>query len=236
MHLSKGLKQSLNQVLNGQCDFCNSEMVAKCGEIKIWHWAHKSKRNCDPWWESEGEWHRAWKNQFPANWQEVIHQDPSTGEKHIADVKTPTGLVIEFQHSPISPDELNSRELFYQNMIWIVDGDRGALDFSYFNMGLSMEPINFHPLAYGVVWMGTGRFLPNWADATADVYFDFSQCNVLWKLALFDKNERKGAVLPLPKQYLVDNCIKGDPIPILSADEKAASKYRREMVKLPFEY
>jgi hypothetical protein len=46
------------------------------------------------------------------------------GELHIADVRTPSGLVLEFQHSAIKPDERRSREAFYSNMLWIVDGTR----------------------------------------------------------------------------------------------------------------
>lgn len=42
-------------------------------------------------------------------------------EIHRADVKTPTSLVLEFQHSPISDEDKISREDFYQNMFWIVD-------------------------------------------------------------------------------------------------------------------
>ena len=47
----------------------------------------KGRRFCDPWWENETEWHRAWKDQFPADWQEIVHH-AEDGEKHIADVKT----------------------------------------------------------------------------------------------------------------------------------------------------
>ena len=36
--------------LTGLCQACDHPTVAKCGEIKIWHWAHKGKRKCDPWW------------------------------------------------------------------------------------------------------------------------------------------------------------------------------------------
>ena len=96
---------------------CGTDMIAKCGDRKVWHWAHKTKRTWDHWWESETQWHRDWKNRFPAEWQEVVHK-ADDGEKHIADVKTPDGLVIEFQHSYISPEERVSREDFYNNMIW----------------------------------------------------------------------------------------------------------------------
>lgn len=106
----------------GECTLCGGETTAKCGTKVIHHWAHKPKDNCDPWWENETEWHREWKNKFPKEWQEVVHHDEVTGEKHIADVKTPAGLVIEFQNSPISIEELSSREKFYKSMIWIVNG------------------------------------------------------------------------------------------------------------------
>ena len=116
----------------GICQCCGSELVAKCGTQKIWHWAHKGKRNCDHWWENKTQWHRDWKDNFPKKWQEVIHLSQD-GEKHIADVKTPNGLVIEFQHSAISSEEKLSRETFYKNMIWVVDGRRLEKDFQRFN-------------------------------------------------------------------------------------------------------
>ncbi len=102
----------------GTCYFCEQKMVAKCGEIVAWHWAHSPRRRCDPWWETETEWHRKWKNYFP----ERCQLDEETGEKHIADIKTDRGVIIELQHSSIKPGELRSREQFYDSMIWVVDG------------------------------------------------------------------------------------------------------------------
>ena len=49
---------------------------------------------------------------------------PQAGEKHIADVKTERGDVLEFQHSPLDPQERRAREEFYQRMVWVVDGTR----------------------------------------------------------------------------------------------------------------
>ena len=153
-----GLKVEAKPQLKGTCNYCGAEMIAKCGRHKIWHWAHKSRADCDSWWESEGEWHRNWKNHFPFDWQEIIHIDESTGEKHIADVKNPYGLVIEFQNSNIKPEEKESREDFYKEMIWVVNGNRGDLTEAYFNMGLS-GPIQRNPLAYQISWLGRGKFL-----------------------------------------------------------------------------
>ena len=55
----------------GKCPCCGADLIARCGDLKVWHWAHKGRRVCDHWWESETEWHRAWKDTFPKEWQEV---------------------------------------------------------------------------------------------------------------------------------------------------------------------
>jgi competence CoiA-like predicted nuclease len=98
------------------CEICNSVLIAKCGNIKVWHWAHKNAEDCDSWREEETEWHKKWKNQFPEECQEV-----KIG-KHRADVKY-QGLIIEFQHSPISTNQIEEREDFYDNMIWVLHGE-----------------------------------------------------------------------------------------------------------------
>ncbi|MGB3524689.1 MAG: hypothetical protein WBB32_01855 [Flavobacteriales bacterium] len=115
-----------------RCQFCEDQLIAKCGPFVDWHWAHTATRNCDPWHEHETPWHREWKNRFPREWHEVIHHDPETGEKHIADAKCPNGLILEFQNSPMSLVELQSREAFYGNMIWVVNlsAQRGRIHFS----------------------------------------------------------------------------------------------------------
>lgn len=121
--------------LSGLCSCCSKPVIAKCGTRKIWHWAHKSKTDCDNWWEPETEWHRTWKNNYPADWQEISLLDERTGEKHIADVRTVHSLVVEFQHSHINPQERISRERFYKNMVWIVDGTRLKRDYPRFLKG-----------------------------------------------------------------------------------------------------
>jgi hypothetical protein len=96
-------------------------MLTKCGSKVVWHWAHHRHEHCDPWWENETQWHRTWKGYFPSEWREQVHFDEN-GEKHIADVKTPPGMVLEFQNSAISREELVAREQFYGKMLWIVNG------------------------------------------------------------------------------------------------------------------
>lgn len=119
-----GARQEPKKGLIGNCPNCDKAMIAKCGEKKIHHWSHKGKLECDLWWENETEWHRNWKGHFPVNWQEVVHKDEVTGERHIADVKTDEEWVIEFQHSFLRPEERNSRNNFYKKLVWVVDCKR----------------------------------------------------------------------------------------------------------------
>ena len=88
--------------------------MARCGEINVWHWAHLSRSDCDTWSEGEGEWHLAWKRQFPLPWREFVVGD------HRADIKSPQGI-IELQSSGISVTEVGERETHYGEMVWLVD-------------------------------------------------------------------------------------------------------------------
>ena len=52
----------------------------------------------------------------------------------IADAVTPKGTVVEFQHSSISVDEIELREAFYDDMVWVFDV-REPYDNSRFELG-----------------------------------------------------------------------------------------------------
>lgn len=104
----------------GKCLGCGAAMVSKTGRVRS-HWAHAVSKDWDPWWETETPWHRAWKARFPENWREIA-ETATDGEIHRADVRTPNGLVLEFQHSSLRDDELASRNAFYPNLIWVLDG------------------------------------------------------------------------------------------------------------------
>ena len=163
----------------GVCPSCGSKLVAKCGEIVIHHWAHMKKCD-DHWWENETEWHRNWKNEFPDEWQEIIHYDES-GERHIADVKTSEDWVIEFQHSAISKEERNSRDSFYNKLIWIVDGMRRKTDLKQFQSMLNASNfIYFDPLLLSVDTQE--RRLPlEWEDSNSIIFIDFGDSLISYR-------------------------------------------------------
>lgn len=175
--LIDGVKVEATKEAKGFCQSCGAEMIAKCGELKINHWAHKRKRQCDTWWETETEWHRKWKGNFPVEWQEVIQFDSETNEKHIADVKTKTGLVIEFQHSHLIPEERRKREEFYKNMIWVVDGTRLKRDFPRFVKEWKCDGISeIHKTdKSGIyeVWFPEFCFPEIWLKSSVPIIFDF---------------------------------------------------------------
>ena len=175
----------------GQCIVCSNTVLARCGEQRINHWAHKARILCDSWWERETEWHRSWKNQFPTDWQEIVHH-AANGERHVADVRTYDGWVIEFQHSYIAPEERRSREDFYKKLIWVVNGNRRARDKPRFMRVLAGSgPNNLWPELR--VAFSEGAIFRDWITSNSHVIYDFGdedlwclfpQSNDLWAYAL----------------------------------------------------
>lgn len=176
-------------------------MIAKCGGYKAWHWAHRRKAGCDPWWENETDWHRHWKNCFPTEWQEVIHRDSSSGERHIADVKTDAGVVVEFQSSSIRPEEVRARERFYDELVWVVNGNRrDRLDAGTFQASFDTgyRVINPSMLEVEFTWYGTSKIFARWSNAGAPVYIDFGS-DTLWRLLQHSPEDGKTRMLPVDK-------------------------------------
>ena len=161
--------------INARCPICGELVIPKCGDIKMHHWAHKTKQNCDIWWKNETEWHRKWKSYFPKEFQEIVMYDDKTGEKHIADVKTNTGIVIEFQHSSMKRNEQLSREHFYKNMVWMIDA-RGYYD--KFKEHMTMLKKRELRSKYFTMIFDTAEpskicFPKRWLESSVPVIFDF---------------------------------------------------------------
>lgn len=70
----------------------------------------------------ETPWHSNWKKAFPPDYREKTFLNRTAGYYHRADVFTGCGTAIEFQNSPITLEELESREAFYPNLVWVVNG------------------------------------------------------------------------------------------------------------------
>lgn len=197
-----GQRQEAQPGLSGKCPAYDHPMVAKCGELKMWHWSHHGRHVCDPWRETQTPWHRAWKNQFPTDWQEIVHP-AENGERHIADVKTGDGWVLEFQHSYIRPDERRSREAFYPKLIWVVDGMRRKRDreqlIRAWNQGV---PVGGNSLVRKSFSDNCG-LLREWAGSNVPIFFDLGEMERLWWL--FGKSDKGSAYLhPFSRAQFVE--------------------------------
>lgn len=103
------------------CHLCNRPLVARCGDVNVWHWAHLKDDSCDTWFEPETQWHKNWKLVFGTENSEILIN--KNGERHIADVLTNNHVVIELQNSSIRKEIISARENFYgESMIWIING------------------------------------------------------------------------------------------------------------------
>ncbi len=163
------------------CLECGVAVVAKCGEHREKHWAHVNGEDC--WYSKKemSEWHRHWQDQFDEEWREVPVVNTELNKKHVADVKTEDGLVIEFQRSPISPVEQNAREDFYgyRNMIWIVNGNVSKRDLKRIMDRDSCFQSIRKDRAYRMLKVSrTEEILPpNWVDRKVPVFLDFRTYN-----------------------------------------------------------
>jgi len=200
--LVEGERREAQPGLSGNCRVCGNAVIAKCGPLRVWHWAHRAAFTCDHWWEAETQWHRDWKNRFPKGWQEFIHQ-AANGEKHVADVKTKSGIVLEIQHSSLRRDERESRETFYQNMIWIVNGRRRKRDRSQFDAVLRTAICRDRTLPIFFNHSNESALLRDWVASRVPVYFDFGDeqgdtqrfgAPVLWRL---DPRTSNGVAYPM---------------------------------------
>ncbi|MEZ0324852.1 MAG: competence protein CoiA [Fimbriimonas sp.] len=153
-----GARMEAAKGVRARCPSCGMHVIPKCGRIKVHHWAHEAGYDCDAWYEPETEWHRTWKNLFPTDQCEV-----AMGE-HRADIRTPKGLVIELQNSAIAPEEIEIREHFYRNMIWIVNAEKFAGSF------FLMKLMDAQRHVFSFKWK---HRKPSWTFARRPVYFDF---------------------------------------------------------------
>lgn len=174
-----GQRQEALPNMTGECPYCGKPMVARCGGVRIRHWAHKGPLLCDPWWENETPWHRAWKDEFPADRQEIIHL-AENGERHIADVETHDGWVIEFQHSSIKGDERRSREIYYQSLIWVVDGRARKRDEAQFLRTWANVEWRDPLSSKRRIPSPQGALFRDWAGSRAHVFFDFGERTLWW--------------------------------------------------------
>lgn len=109
------------------CPDCGKPLIQKCGSIRINHFAHPVSTECDSskFYDGISEWHINWQYSINNPLPGINIEVPicKNEYKKRADLVTSTGLIIEFQKSPLPIEERLNRELHYENLIWIVHTD-----------------------------------------------------------------------------------------------------------------
>ena len=109
------------------CPFCKAPLDIRRGDIRRHHFAHAKHHLCTDTWsrdrsENDSTWHKKWQERFPIDNQEIPLKLGNI--KHRADVMIER-TVLEFQHSPLSPEKFSDRNTFYAGLghkvIWVFD-------------------------------------------------------------------------------------------------------------------
>jgi hypothetical protein len=107
---------------NLTCRCCSSQLQAVLQTDKAKHFRHASTDDCV---SSTDDnlllWHILWQSTVNVKNREYTMKE--NNKRHRADIYIPENdYVIEIQHSHIDPDKIKEREIFYKNIIWIIDG------------------------------------------------------------------------------------------------------------------
>ncbi|MBB3697737.1 hypothetical protein KMW28_06070 [Flammeovirga yaeyamensis] len=189
----------------GICPSCNSEVIAKCGEIKVWHWAHTKEGNCDSWSEPETMWHKNWKLTFGIETNEV---KISKGDKwHIADIKSINNVIIELQNSPIQREIIREREEFYgERMLWIINGEKFKDNFHISDYDVDLYswalPNNKISNKEGIKFFTWFYPKTSWKDSKRNVFIDFNDGYLFWVKKGIGEKKGQGKFI-IKEQFIV---------------------------------
>lgn len=211
-----GRRKHISEAVRGEhgiCPLCGAELLVREGNYRVRHWWHVGGRQCDPdWYEPKGPWHHYWQNQFPESWREFVMERDDV--KHIADIRTPTKIVLEIQWSAISHDKILQREDFYQNMIWIAGMNRLARDRKMQEVILENTLVSKQGRKFHLICESDFPESQKWLYCGRPVFFDFE--------GSFDNPEGSGPLFYLmPKRKTEDSiwryCLEVDREELITA-------------------
>ena len=153
------------------CPKCKSEMIAKCGSIRIHHWAHKKGAHCDEWAEPENAWRLNWLKAFEGFRQEEIIKQGN--ESHFVDVLTENGTPILFRQKAPSSDDMAKMESFFRGLIWFANMGASIRACKAFEKAMIEQFITESEIKN--VWLcSCEKGIPAaWLDAKYPVFLDF---------------------------------------------------------------
>lgn len=107
------------------CSGCGANLGIRAGKTEKMrrHFYHLYGNDCSYAIDHDmSEWHFQWQEQFPEQYREIPL--PASHPQHRADICI-GNRIIEFQHSPISEEDFNSRNQFYISngfeLTWVFD-------------------------------------------------------------------------------------------------------------------
>lgn len=111
------------------CPECGATLIAKRGDVVVWHWAHKAKRTsgCP---NEESLWHLRFKEvylQFP-KWDIEVPLVIDSKRFRVDAIRKDHRVIREFVHS-LSPHYQRKHEALVRgrfNVLWVIDGKKFA--------------------------------------------------------------------------------------------------------------
>lgn len=168
---------------HAECPLCGEKVLSRCGEIKVWHWAHFKGKSCDSWYEPETHWHKNWKLTFGKEISEIKIIKENCW--HVADILTKENVVIELQNSPIQKNIIRKREDFYgDRMIWLINGIKFKDNFYIKDWD---NELNWWSLEHNICKSREGKKLfrweyprKSWEDTQRHIFIDFHEESLFW--------------------------------------------------------
>jgi hypothetical protein len=110
---------------HGTCRQCEAPMLAKCGRIVPWHWAHVARvAHCDPWQQPDTRWTLAIKQRLADDGAEIETIVEHDGERHIVDALFDGLAILLVSGRYPTPEQIEERERFFgAHTVWIYDAD-----------------------------------------------------------------------------------------------------------------
>lgn len=182
------------------CPSCRAPVTPKMGAIVVHHWAHDSREDCDSWSEGETLWHRNWKSLFPPDSREVVLGP------HRADVRLPSGTVVEFQTKALSPEEFAERETFYGPMVWVFNAEE---PFREGRLRLHEDLYETYTEVHGVTHVALNTLF-SWAFSWKSIwtakrpkFLDIGDGRLLWVRAPSERSEQAGSAVIIDRATFV---------------------------------
>ena len=223
-------KYTVNEYVT--CPICGEILIAKRGDVKMWHWAHKGKNNCG--YKPETQWHLYWKD-----WADKSgHIIELKIGNHIADIITRDFRIIELQHSHINKEALLNRCYNAQKedlkIDWIFD-----LSKQYNNGRLKMKEKNYVVSDKKIIkityefCISKSRqsmsylFNNNLETKFGNVWFDLGISNKLFFVREMDKKSGYGHIINI-KNFFAENFF--DELQNIIKNEENEYKYTDDII------